>query len=323
VGVADFGGLPLACDAGACHTEGRIGFSRGCGVEAGARRRYGVALVTLSAVMWSTAGLFVRWAGLDTWTMVGWRSLFTALVLGTLAVVQARRRGERLITRFGRPEAVTVAVSCVSAMTYVLSLRLTTVANVMIVYATVPFIATAIAYVWVGERITRRFMVAGVVVLAAIGAMAGGAASARDAWGLLAALVMTCGFGAQLVNARAHPGLDMSLLTAIAALVCVPLAMPFMAPGIPAPHQLCAAALYGGVTTGLAYVLAMAGGRLIGSGEAGLISMLDVVLGPVWVWLIFDERPVTAAMISGAVVLGTVLWYLMGDQDKARERRVA
>jgi len=28
-------------------------------------------------------------------------------------------------------------------------------------------------------------------------------------------------------------------------------------------------------------------------------------------------------MISGAVVLGTVLWYLMGDQDKARERRVA
>ncbi len=35
----------------------------------------------------------------------------------------------------------------------------------------------------------------------------------------------------------------------------------------------------------LAYILALKGGRLVSSGEAGLISMLDVVLGPLWVWL--------------------------------------
>jgi drug/metabolite transporter (DMT)-like permease len=57
-------------------------------------------------------------------------------------------------------------------------------------------------------------------------------------------------------------------------------------------------------------VLFMEGAKLIPSAEAGLISLLDVVLGPIWVFLAFGENPGLAALIGGAIVLGAALWRM-------------
>ena len=273
-------------------------------------RRTGIILVAVSAILWSTAGLFVRMATLDTWTIVGWRSVFSFLTLGVVVVVQKRGDVFRSLAAFGLPEVVTVVVTVVSTISYVVALRLTTVANVMTVYAALPFLATGLAFVWLGERVTARFLVAGTIALSGIVVMAGAVATSRDLLGIFAALVMTSGFATQLVHTKRHPRLDMTLLIAVAAAVCVPISIPVMQGAVPAPTQLLACAAYGVLTTGLAYILALKGGRLIPSGEAGLISMLDVVLGPFWVWLFYAERPTATVLVSGLVVLASVLWYL-------------
>lgn len=277
-------------------------------------RRTGIMLVALSAVFWSTAGLFVRMAHLDAWTILVWRSVFSVLTLGGIVLVQNRGNTFRAITGIGWPGIVSVAISTISSISYVVSLRLTSVANVMTVYAALPFIATAIAYLWLGERVTKRFLVAGAIGLAGIVIMAGGVATGRDLLGIVVALVMTTTFAAQLVYTKRHPALDMTVISAAAAAACIPLSLPLMQAGIPAPVSLLACALYGVLTTGLAYVLVLKGGRLISSGEAGFISMLDVVLGPLWVWLFYAERPTSTVLIGGFAVLGSVLWYLATDR---------
>lgn len=273
-------------------------------------RRYGIILIAISAVLWSTAGLFVRMADLDTWTIVTWRSVFSFLTLGAIAAVKNRDDLIRSFTGFGWPGVVTIIVAVISTVSYVVALRLTTVANVMTVYAALPFIATAIAFVWLKERVTARFLIAGAVALVGIVMIAGAVATSLDLLGIVAALVMTSGFATQLVHSKRHPKQNTIVLVALAAAVCVPVCAPFMQAGIPAPIQLLACALYGVLTTGLAYILALKGGRLVASGEAGLISMLDVVLGPFWVWLFYSERPTPAALGGGSVVLASVVWYL-------------
>ena len=273
-------------------------------------RRRGIILVAISAVLWSTAGLFVRMADLDTWTIVAWRSGFAFLTLGTIAVVQRRSALIKDLAGLGWSETVTIVVTVVSTVAYVVALRLTSVANVMTVYAALPFIATGLAFVWLGERVTTRFLVAGTFALGGIVVMAGAVATSRDLLGILAALVMTAGFATQLVHTKRHPSHDMTVLIALSAVVCVPIAVPFMQGGVPAPTPLLACAAYGVLTTGVAYILALRGARLIPSGEAGLISMLDVVLGPFWVWLFDAERPTGTVLVSSLVVLSAVLWYL-------------
>ena len=283
-------------------------------------RSRGIAMVVASAVLWSTAGLFVRLATLDTASLVLWRSVFAALTLGGLALVRGGPARIIAVGRSGWAGVLFIGTSVVSGIAYVLSLRLTTVANVMTVYAALPFIATAIGFFWVGERISRRFLVAGAIAACGIVAMAGASTGLGDLAGIGAAFVMTAGFAVQLVAIRRHGRVDVMALNAGAAAACVPLMLPFAHVVLPSPVQLGWCAAYGALTTGFAYVLALEGGRRVPPGEVGFISMLDVVLGPFWVWLAFAERPGMAVMAGGAVVLASVAWYLWTNKGPDHQR---
>jgi len=273
-------------------------------------RGRGIVMVAASAVLWSTAGLFVRLATLDTATLVLWRSLFAAVTLGGLTLARGGPARMSAVVRSGGAGVLFIGTSVVSSTAYVLSLRLTTVANVMTVYAALPFIATGIGFVWIHERVSRRFLVAGGLATGGIIASAVAATGAGDLAGIGAALVMTAGFALQLVAIRRFGRVDVMALNACAAAACVPLMAPFAQMTLPSPVQLLSCACYGALTTGFAYVLALEGGRRVSPGEVGFISMLDVVLGPLWVWLAFGERPGALVIAGGAVVLGAVAWYL-------------
>lgn len=281
-----------------------------------ASRTYGILLVTLSAILWSTAGPFVRMANLESWTLIGWRSLFAFLTLLAVAAYEHRKNLASAVTGMGAPGAVAVAVSVISTIAYVFALNLTTVANVMIVYAVLPFAAALISYFWLGERVTLRLIGAGLVAFTGIAIMAGAAASPQDILGIMAAFIMMATFAWQIVHTKVHPKLDLNLAMALAAGVCGLVALPFMQPGIPPPTALLACALYGGLTSGIAYVLALNGGRYITAGESGFIQMLDVVLGPLLVWMFFYEEPGSTVLVGGAIVLSAVCWYLWNEQGQ-------
>jgi drug/metabolite transporter (DMT)-like permease len=275
-----------------------------------ASRTYGLLLVTLSAVLWSTAGPFIRMANLESWTLIGWRSLFAFLTLVAVATYEHRKNLAGALTGLGRPGAVSITISILSSISYVFALNLTTVANVMIVYAVLPFVAALISYLWIREQVTLRLLGAGLAAFVGIAIMAGAAASPKDIMGIVAAFIMTATFATQIVHTKVHPTLDMPLAMALAAGLCGLIAVPFMEPGIPPPTALLACALYGGLTTGIAYVLALNGSRYITAGESGFIQMLDVVLGPLLVWFFFTEQPGSTVLIGGAIVFTAVVWYL-------------
>jgi drug/metabolite transporter (DMT)-like permease len=279
-----------------------------------ASRTYGFLLVTMSAILWSTAGPLVRMANLESWTLIGWRSLFSFLTLLAVAAYEHRKNLPKAVAGMGSSGLVAVAISVLSTISYVFALNLTTVANVMIVYAVLPFVAALISYFWIDERVTGRLLGAGFVAFAGIAIMAGAAASSNDILGIIAAFIMTATFASQIVHTKVHPNLDLNVAMALAAGTCGLIALPFMEPGIPAPTALLACALYGSLTTGIAYVLALNGGRYITAGESGFIQMLDVVLGPLLVWYFFTEQPGVTVLIGGAIVLTAVVWYLRLEQ---------
>ena len=50
-------------------------------------------------------------------------------------------------------------------------------------------------------------------------------------------------------------------------------------------------------------ILFTAGARLIPAAQAGLITLLEIVLGPLWVWLIYREQPDALTLVGGAVII--------------------
>jgi drug/metabolite transporter (DMT)-like permease len=273
-------------------------------------RVWGITLVSTAAVLWSTAGLFVRLLALDLWTMQAWRALFGALSLFAIIVLAHRRKAITAIRAIGWPGLAAVPISAISMVSYVAALRLTSVANVMIVYATVPFIAAAVAFIWTGERLRRRTLIASAVALAGIAIMVGTASRPSDIAGDALSLLTTVTFAILLVMARRYPSLSMAPINALGAALCAIACWPLMGGAVVTTGELIVLAAFGATSMGFAYLLFLTGGRHIPSSEAGLIGLLDVVLAPLWVWLAFSEEPSTPAIIGGAIVLAAVLWYL-------------
>ena len=279
------------------------------------RRRYGVLLITASTLMWSSAGFFVRALDLDLWTMVAWRSLFACLALLPLAFLLRGRALFRLRQSVGPGGLAAITVMAITMFSYVAALKLTRVANVMVVYATVPFLAAGLAFLLLRERPGLRALCAAGVAFGGVIIMAGSATATIDLAGNGFALLMTLGFAASIVIARRWTGYDAMLVTGLAsglcAIACFTSALATLAAfPVPSVPQLGILFLFSLATQSLSYLFFLWGSRHVPSSEAGLIALLDVVLGPLWVWLVFAETPGMPALIGGALVLLAVIGYL-------------
>jgi drug/metabolite transporter (DMT)-like permease len=283
-------------------------------------RIYGIVLVTAAAILWSTAGLFMRFLDLDVWTVQAWRALFGALSLFLLILGQAGSRTPAAIRAIGWRGLLAVPVSALSMVCFVAALELTTVANVLIVYATVPFVAAAVAFIWKGERMGRRALTASGIAFIGIAIMTGSATRPADLAGGALSLVMTIAFAILLVMARHYPNIAMAPINALGASLTAAVCWPLISGGgVPTPSDLAVLALFGVTTTSIAYLLFLTGARYIPASEAGLVGLLDVVLGPLWVWLAFSEDPGIPALIGGGLVLASLVWFLSDRRQATLE----
>jgi drug/metabolite transporter (DMT)-like permease len=286
------------------------------------KRVRGIALVAAASVVWSTGGLFVRFLDLDLWTMQAWRALFSALSLLVVVIIDKGGEAPKAFYDMGRLGLLAAPVAAVSMICFVAALKLTTVANAMVIYATVPFVAAAVAYLWVREKIERRTLIASLGALFGIAIMAGSATRPSDLAGNALSFLMTLSFAVLLVMARRYPSMAMAPINALGALLCALFCFPFVPSGMPSASEMLVLAIFGATTTGFAYLLFLNGGRLIPSSEAGLVGLLDVPLAPLWVWLVFGEEPTFSALIGGAIALAAVIWCLWGLREAKLEREV-
>lgn len=281
------------------------------------REKYflGVLLITGGTVMWSTAGLFVRALDMDTWSIVAWRSLFASLSLMAATFALRGRSLLRFRRSIGTGGAAAIPVMVVAMFSYVAALNMTSVANVMVIYATIPFIAAGLAFLLLREAPGVRALIASGVAFAGVVVMAASETAASDMAGNGLALLMTVGFAASVVIARRWPDYDAIFVTGIASAICALacFAVVWSAHGVatvPTPAQLGLLFLFSLATQSLSYLFFLIGSRHVPSSEVGLIALLDVVLGPLWVWLVFSEKPGAPALIGGTLVLLAVVGYL-------------
>ena len=275
-------------------------------------RGAGILMVLLAGLIYSTAGLFTHAIRLDTWTILAWRSVFgTAFMLVWMTV----ENGRGLIGAFAlTPGALLLTVpTALSGLCYIFALKLTTVADVMVVYAVVPFVTAFVAWAWTGEVPQRRLLTAGVVALVGVTVMvAGGAGDGARLAGMGFALAMDFGMAITLVNARrgARGGNAVYTVgTALSGIIGFAAAPRWAVSG----GDLALLAPFGLLTIGLAMALYMAGARRIPPAEVGLVSMLDVASGPALVWLAFGEDPGLPTVVGGAIVVAALLWHLAPD----------
>ena len=274
--------------------------------DAARRQRRGQVYVALAAVAWSTAGVLQRQLTLDTPTQVFGRAAFAAAALLVyVAVVERGRVAEafRSVGIAGLGVAVCVATASAS---FISALNHTSVARVLFILALAPIVAALLARVTLGERITRRTVVAMALALFGLTLMLGAPGEGNLAGDGLA-LLATLAFATMIVITRLRHEVSMAPATCLSQAILLAAFLPFADPSEIGGGDLGWLAALGIGQIGLGFALFTVGARLIPAAQAGLITLLEVVLGPVWVWLALDERPSTLTLLGGAIVIAAIV----------------
>lgn len=261
----------------------------------------------------------------DGWLVMFYRSI--AFTLTLLIIVGLRNRGRTIATfrAIGRAGLLAAVIWGAGAIFYVFSLLATTVANTMIILSVTPLCTALLAWAVIGERVGRAtwFAIAGAACGVAL-MFAQGFTEARVV-GSLFAFGAALGLAALIVIFRRAKTVDMLPATCLGGVVSGLAAVVMIASmtgsfAISA-HDLGLLILMGTVQTGGGFALLTLGARRVPAAQVSLFALTEIILAPLWVWIVVDEVPAALTLLGGAVVLCAVVGQaLAGSAGERREK---
>lgn len=277
-------------------------------VSTESRRTTGsLVLLVGASLIFSTGGLFVRSVHTDNaWTIVFWRSLSACVSIVVFMLISDRRGALASLRTMGVPGLLVGASFCVSSISMVAALSHTSVAVTLVILALTPLAAALLARVFIGETVHGYTWAAIAVTVAGVAYMVSGPGANVNAVGVMIALLIPITFGVGIIVIRKHPGIGMVPAMLLACAMSTAIALPLGKPFDIDRHDLLLLCLFGFGQLGLGLAIFAVGAKGAPATEAALLSMLEPVLGPIWVWIFKDEYPGVPGLIGGGIVFAAL-----------------
>ena len=270
-------------------------------------------------------GLLIRLLSLDAWTLVFWRGALMVTGSSLLLFAIYRHKTVDIIRKMGWAGLLIAFLHACSTICYTMAISYTVVAKALVILATVPLFASIFSFFILKERllvstsivISLSFLGILIVVSDHLGQASG--TILGDSCALAAAIFMALVF--TLIRRKRDVNMvpAMSIGYAISALLVLPMTSSLSLTSSQLPLML----LLGLFILPISFSLIAHGPRYISAAEVSLLMLLETVLGPVWVWLVINERPNETTLIGGFLIISSIATYSfwrLYQTEAARER---
>ena len=280
----------------------------------------GLALTLIGGLTLSLDIPLVRLAGGDYWTILFLRSTMTLAAALSVWLALRLLRGSAPVLLPGRAGLAVAGLYGVASVLFMLAVFNTSTANLVFILAFNTMFSTVLSWLLLRERphpatlATMAMMTGGVLIIVFDGLGSG------HFLGNLFALASTFVLATAITFTRAS-GRDMGF----AALVAVVLPMTLGGLVVSRTGLHVAAPLWillnGAVVMPISFFCLASGPRYISAPEVSMFYLLETVLAPVWVWLIFAETPSRAALIGGTILITALVAHAGWQLNRVSRRR--
>lgn len=237
---------------------------------------HGRLLVFAAALLWSLAGVFIKFLDLPPLTIVFYRSLFAALIFTPFL-----RRSD---WRLSPPIAVSALTYTAAISAFVSANKLTTAANAIVLQYTAPIFVFLFSRLVLGEKISRLNGLALAVSMIGVGMISLDSAGEPEMAGVMLAILSGVLFAAYMINLQRTQSVSPVYLTWINNVACALLLLWIVKSQLALSlNEIYILAVMGAVQLGLPYFLFSKGLQTISLQEASLIALIEPVLNPLWV----------------------------------------
>ena len=269
----------------------------------------GATLVLLGGALLSLGGLILRnIEEADDWQAIFYRSSGASVGLLVVLLLRDGRSMPLTVLRAGWPGLCAGLGVALAMISYIMAVNATSVANALFLLAGAPVLAALLGLVLLRERVAPATWLAMAGALVGIAIMVWHGFAAGTVFGNVMGLLTALGFAVFAVALRWGREVDMLPAVLLGGVISAAAAgvMTATGSGFAVPLGDVALCLLFSVIVTSTLVMFTIGARGVPPAVLTLLSMTEILLGPVWVWLFLAEVPDTATLIGGAVLLAAI-----------------
>jgi len=263
-------------------------------------------------------------SGTGLWTVILYRLGFLAVTLALALAIYYRGRVVTVWRSMGHAGLLSSLLLGAANLTFVGAMLHTSVADTLLLLATLPFWSALLGRVCIGERVRLRTWGAMLVAVSGIVLIVSGSLGHGKLVGDLLALATAILQAANLVVWRRSGDRNMLPALCLSGVLAAGVGLALGHPAATTRHDMLILAFLGFVQQPLAMTLFLSGTRYVAAAEVALLALVETVLGPIWAWIGVGEVPTATAIGGGVIVVAAILansW--LGVREQRRRRSLA
>ena len=286
--------------------------------------RFGLFLALAGSLIITPDTLLIRLSGLEGWGLSGWRGLLIGTSLLVLWLIMERGHLKQDLRQlWTAPMFVVIGATILNTLTFNFAAVETSITIVLTAIATVPVLAAGLSYFVLKEATSRLTWIAigcsliGVIIVIMNGHGATLAPDGNVFFGGFLGIISAFGLAAVFVWSRRHPTTPVVLGVAIGTVASG--AIGFV--GAPSfaleADQILPVILMGVLVMPVALACLSIAPRYTPATNVSLFMLLEMVLGPIWVWAGTGEAPSLMMIMGTGLVLTTLTVYILQSAKSA------
>lgn len=263
----------------------------------------------------------IKLAAGSSWSILMMRSgtTFLAAIVIWLVWRSFSRNAPQLIP--GRAGLIVAGLYGISSVAFITAVYNTTTANLVFILAFNTVFSALLSWIFLRERPRPPTVLAMFVMVGGVLIIVGGSIGTGNLFGDLMAVCSAFCIASAITISRAN-GKDMGF-TALVGVLLPFLIAAFMVSKtglqVEAPWWII---FNGAVVMPISFFCLANGPKYISGPEVAMFYLLETVLAPIWVWMIFAEVPTTNSLIGGAILIVTLIAHSIWQLSESRKRRI-
>ncbi|WFA09968.1 DMT family transporter [Tissierella sp. Yu-01] len=262
-------------------------------------RSKGILYCVLAAVLWSTGGILIKLIDWNPIAISGLRSLIASLVI--LAYMKKPKMTK------SKPLFLGAGTYAITVFMFVIANKLTTSANVILLQFTAPIFVAILSAWLLHEKIVKVDVIAIIFVFLGMTLFFVQNISYGNALGNVLAILSGFFLACTTIALRLQKDGSAIESTFLGNVITFIIAIPFILQVKPDIRSIIFILILGIFQLGISYVFYVNGLKYVTALEGILLTVLEPILNPVWVFLISGEKPGILAVVGGIIVVGSVI----------------
>ena len=266
----------------------------------------GSLLAFIGVLFITPDSLLIRLSNLETWGLLFYRGLipFFFVLIGLLFFY--RTKFFDALFNIGYVGIFYVISFSICNITFIISIQNTNVANTLIMVAMAPMLSAVLATIFLKEKTNIKTWIAIFITFFSVAFIFYDSLKLGNILGDIFGFITALGLAINANLARYAKDRDL-VPSAVLGKLCVAIFAFFFVENfelvetdliiVPIMCIMCVA---------IPFVLVTIAPRFISAPEVNLFFLLEVIIGPIWVWLIINEKPSIETIIGGFVILVTI-----------------